>query len=53
MTARERLRFPLSIDYVDRDLIALWIFSLLRNSEDLLLEYLERWPKDYKPAVHA
>lgn len=54
MTARERLRLPLvDTQYVDPNLIALWIFSLLRDSEDLLREYLERWPRDYRPVAQA
>lgn len=55
MTARERLRLPLSVymQFVDPDLTALWILSLLGNSEDLVLEYLERWPADYRAAARA
>ncbi len=37
----------------DPDLVALWIFSLLRDSEDLLLEYLDLWPLDYRPIAQA
>lgn len=54
MTARERLRLPvMDLPNVDPDMVALWIFALLGDSEDLLREYLEEWPRDYKPIALA
>jgi hypothetical protein len=37
----------------DLDLIALWIFALLGDSEDLLLQYLDMWPSDYRAIAQA
>ena len=55
VTTREQLRFPLMdlVSYPDPDLVALWIFALLGDSEDLLLEYLDLWPPDYRPVAQA
>ncbi len=55
VTLREQLRFPLMdlVSYPDPDLVALWLFALLGDAEDLLLEYLDLWPNDYRPAAQA
>jgi hypothetical protein len=37
----------------DPDIVALWIFALLGDSEDLLLEYLSQWPSDHQPIAQA
>lgn len=56
VTARERLRFPV-VDLAsspDPDLVALWIFALLgERQEDLLFEYLDLWPSDYRAVAQA
>jgi hypothetical protein len=43
------------IDYPrpDLDLIALWMFALMGDSEDLLLQYLDMWPSDYRAVAQA
>jgi hypothetical protein len=38
---------------LDPDLIALWVFALLRDSEDLLQQYLDEWPTDYRAVAQA
>jgi hypothetical protein len=56
VTPRERLRFPVLdlMSYPDPDLVALWIFALLgKSEEDLLLEYLDLWPSDYRAVAQA
>jgi len=37
----------------DLDLIALWIFALMGDTEDLLLQYLEMWPTNYRAIAEA
>lgn len=34
-------------------MIALWLFALLGHPEDILLECLEYWPANYRPAARA
>ncbi|MBA2543498.1 MAG: hypothetical protein H0V17_27905 [Deltaproteobacteria bacterium] len=49
------MRQPLFIDppRPDLELIALWIFALLGDSEDLLLQYLDSWPANYRAVAQA
>jgi hypothetical protein len=38
----------------DEDLIALWIFALIGDSQWALLQrYLDEWPQDYRPSAKA
>jgi hypothetical protein len=38
----------------DEDLVALWIFALIGDSQwPLLIRYLDEWPRDYRPVAKA
>jgi len=37
----------------DPDMIALWLFALLGDSEELLVQYLEQWPQNYRSKAQA
>lgn len=38
----------------DEDVVALWIFALIGDSQwSLLRRYLDEWPRDYRPTTKA
>jgi len=55
VTIREQpIRMPFADPpATDPDMIALWLFALLGDSEELLVQYLEQWPQKYRSKAQA